>query len=287
MFCCRCDGEAKEENKLPPINRSAYEEETVTKAIPATIATPKEEPKAVPVAAPPPKAEVVQPEPEQAPPEAPPPPVSLTVSLDAGGSLDVNLIPAEIPELPAQARGCVVIKGAMYEADGANGPWGAQTGEGNPPPKMSKTSGGGPGVFPGDAILEVNGTRFARGTDAEAALKAAQQAGGSVRLGLQPRKSQFRACLVRKEGMAEKIGLSVLLDKQVPDRLTVRVVREKGMVAEWNAANRFVQLCPGDVVLGVNDISGRADEMLELLKHPELGAKLELQVQTAERKCAP
>merc|ERR1712127_814840 len=100
------------------------------------------------------------------------------------------------------------------------------------PPKLARDVHSKPGLFPGDCIVEVDGRRFGTSRELLSALQTAQARGGSCKIGYNPRPRRFIVDIVPQKGMATKFGMSVLLDRQLPDWLAIRVVRSTGRIQE-------------------------------------------------------
>lgn len=152
----------------------------------------------------------------------------------------------------------------------------------DPEGMLSQTVDGGPGVCPGDVIVEVHGQRG----NPEALLAMLQDLAGSsgeLNITVRPRPAAHVAEIARTGRNWQRLGVSVLLK---PDKtfFVVAAVHETGLVPEWNAANSgHACLCAGDKIVGVNGLEGSAAKLYSHVQAAGLGSVLRLDVHTPPR----
>lgn len=150
---------------------------------------------------------------------------------------------------------------------------------------LAVTSAGSPGVFPGDALLEVNGRRGSA-TSLAQSLREAARAGGRVQVSARPRAPVFDAVLsgTTCTPPSSRVGLQVaLVGAHGAETLQVHAVTGNGLVPEWNAQNGFKQVVPGDRIVQVNGKSTIVREMYAEMQRVASDVGLQLRIATPPR----
>lgn len=129
------------------------------------------------------------------------------------------------------------------------------------------TADGGPGLFAGDAIVEVNGYEGGP-SELKSLLAEAVLTSGLIDVVAQPRPAEFDVTLKQTGPLKLKLGVSVAIDKNDKTSMRVRIVRSEGLVPSWNQKNGLRRICKGDWITQVNGISGNAEAM-----HAEIQAQ--------------
>lgn len=152
---------------------------------------------------------------------------------------------------------------------------------------LAVTSEGTPGIFPGDAILEVDG-RGGSATSLAQGLQEAARVGGRVQISARPRVPVFDAILGGTTSTctstSSRVGLQVaLVGAYGAETLQVHAVTGSGLVPEWNAQNGFKQVVPGDRIVQVNGKSSIVREMYAEMQRASPDVGLQLRIATPPR----
>lgn len=142
----------------------------------------------------------------------------------------------------------------------------------------------GPGLMPGDVILEVD---HVGGTAAELRqlVDTAIQSGVPFTLLVQPRPAIFDVQLKRQGPEWGRLGVALGIDRsaEVAVRLRVLHVHEEGLLADWNAAHSTARVCTGDWIAEVNGVSENASKLYAAMRPDDRIPVLRLKVATPLR----
>lgn len=154
-----------------------------------------------------------------------------------------------------------------------------------PEGELTRNADGGPGVCPGDIVMEV---QKQAGAPAELFEQLQRLSGSSGRapLVIRQRPRSFSVDLARKGKSWQRLGLSVSLKPDNPFVL-VAAVHENGLAAEWNQKHNQHCVCIGDRIISVNGRRGSAIDMYALVQATSFGGVLQLQVEPPPRNLVP
>lgn len=157
----------------------------------------------------------------------------------------------------------------------------------DPEGQLSRSQDGGPGVCPGDTVLEVQ-DRAGSADELFDRLLSLRDAPGELQLLVRPRpldNGSLRVRLVRQGPDWRRLGLSVSLQPKHGSMLIARV-HEAGLVPRWNERNNQHCVCIGDRIVAVNSCHSSAYAMYALVQATGLGGEIELCVEPPPRHLA-
>jgi len=150
-----------------------------------------------------------------------------------------------------------------------------------PSGSFAYTSKHSPGLYAGDTILQVNGTKGSAETLRGIVNQIATN-GGQLDLIVRPRPEQFDVVLQRKG--PKKVGVSASMDRADPiPRMRVRTIRHEGLVQEWNTANPALWVCRGDWITQVNGVTKTPEEMYAMILSSTQGQELKFRIEPPAR----
>jgi hypothetical protein len=119
---------------------------------------------------------------------------------------------------------------------------------------LATTSGGQPGLRPGDVILEVNGQKGFNANVLEV-MNEVRKYGGKMDLEVCTRPKHFTVDIKRPADRPAdstyKMGVVVAVHDDIANRVEVRNVSDEGAVADWNQSQPFRHVCVHDWVTKV------------------------------------
>lgn len=94
-----------------------------------------------------------------------------------------------------------------------------------------------------------------------------------------PRPAHFEVEVQRIGRFWSRLGVQLIVTEQ--DEVRVELVRERGLIPEWNAAHgSCLQIVPGDCITHVDGVALQAKELHDALQNPVMGGTLHLSVVT-------
>eukprot|EP00747_Dinoflagellata_sp_TGD_P216618 gnl/TRDRNA2_/TRDRNA2_89133_c0_seq2.p1 gnl/TRDRNA2_/TRDRNA2_89133_c0~~gnl/TRDRNA2_/TRDRNA2_89133_c0_seq2.p1 ORF type:complete len:268 (+),score=49.97 gnl/TRDRNA2_/TRDRNA2_89133_c0_seq2:77-880(+) len=151
----------------------------------------------------------------------------------------------------------------------------------HPEGSLARTSGGGPGLCPGDMLIEVQSQQ---GSPPELFEHMRRLCGepGRLEVVVRQRPLQFNVDVLRRGRNWQRLGLSVAI-KGEKGYLLIAKVHDTGLAVQWNARNNEHCICAGDRIVGVNRIIGDAIAMYSAVQATGLGGRLQLRIEPPPR----
>lgn len=155
----------------------------------------------------------------------------------------------------------------------------------DPEGELARTTEGGPGICPGDIVLEVD---CSDGEPQEliTRLQRLCSAADHIVLAIRARPKMFTVDLERVGHFWQRLGLAVAL-KADKGFLIIAAVLELGLATEWNAKHNQYCLCVGDRIVAVNNCPGDAVAMYSLVQATAHNGLIRLAVEPPPRYLVP